>query len=303
MLRLFARFALIAMCVGAAFSGAFGAEDLTEAQMVKAKKWAANNALFVLYHEMAHLLVDQLQLPVLGKEEDAADNMASWILLNKHTQEADQAIADAARGWLLSGIAYGTRFDRIDFYDQHSLDQQRAYAIVCLMVGSDSTAFGPVASEYSMAGDRQDSCYFDYRTLARSLEAVLSPYWAKNADGTEVEITYHSAAGRLKPAADAFKESGVFEEVANELETTYAIPRTVNFRAKRCGEPNAFYDPETVEVIFCYELMADFLKLISDDMPEETEETEETGETEDTTTIPDAGGLGKADEKTKQVRS
>jgi hypothetical protein len=297
MLRLIARFALAAICVGAALSSALSAENLTEAQLVQAKKWAANNALFVLYHEVAHLLVDQLQLPVLGKEEDAADNMASWVLLNKHTAEADQAIADAARGWLLSGIAYGTRFDRIDFYDQHSLDQQRAYAIVCLMVGSDATAFSPVANEYSMAGDRQDSCYFDYRTLARSLEAVLAPYWAKNGEGTTVEITYHSAAGRLKAAADAFKESGVFEDVANELETTYSIPRTINFRAKRCGEPNAFYDPETVEVIFCYELMDDFMTLISREMPEETETTEVPPE--DTTTVPDAGGLGKADEKTR----
>ena len=288
MYRLLVSIALAGLCAVAALSGAFGAEKLTERQMEQARKWAANNALFVLYHEVAHLLVDQLQLPVLGKEEDAADNMASWVLLNKHTQEADQAIADAARGWLLSGVAYGTRFESADFYDQHSLDQQRAYAIVCLMVGSDATAFGPVANEYSMAGERKDSCYFDYRTLARSLESVLSPHWRKNAKGTEVQITYHSAAGRLKPAADAFKASGVFEDVAGELETQYAIPRKVHFRAKRCGEANAFYDPETVEVIFCYELMETFMALISKDMPEETE-----------TTIETSTGLGKADEKTR----
>ena len=75
MYRLLVSIALAGLCAVAALSGAFGAEKLTERQMEQARKWAANNALFVLYHEVAHLLVDQLQLPVLGKEEDAASGM------------------------------------------------------------------------------------------------------------------------------------------------------------------------------------------------------------------------------------
>lgn len=41
------------------------------------------------------------------------------------------------------------------------------------------------------------------------------------------------------------------------------------FNAQRCGEANAFYDPETVEVIFCYELMQDYMDLYADSMPDE----------------------------------
>ena len=32
------------------------------------------NAEFTLLHEMGHLLISELQLPVLGREEDAADH-------------------------------------------------------------------------------------------------------------------------------------------------------------------------------------------------------------------------------------
>ena len=33
------------------------------------------NAEFTLLHEMGHLLISELQLPVLGREEDAADQL------------------------------------------------------------------------------------------------------------------------------------------------------------------------------------------------------------------------------------
>ncbi|UJW85738.1 DUF4344 domain-containing metallopeptidase [Devosia sp. SL43] len=245
------------------------AQDLTKAQRAEVRRFAYNNSLFVLYHEVAHLLFHQLDLPILGKEEDAADNMATWTLLNKRTSEADTALADAAQGWILSGIAYDSGGDETDFAGAHSLDKQRAYAIVCLMVGMDDTAFRPIANEYRMERDRQDSCYWDYDTVNRSLQGLLGSRSNKSGQGTDVVVTYHDVSGRLKAAADAFKSSGVFDEVAEELRQNYSLREPVAFNAKRCGEANAFYDPETVEVIFCYELMQDYMELYTNAMPDE----------------------------------
>jgi hypothetical protein len=245
------------------------AQDLTKAQRAEVRRFAYNNSLFVLYHEVAHLLFHQLDLPILGKEEDAADNMATWTLLNKRTPQADRALADAAQGWILSGIAYDSGGDEMDFAGAHSLDKQRAYAIVCLMVGMDDTAFRPIANEYRMDRDRQDSCYWDYDTVNRSLQGLLGGRGNKSGQGTDVTVTYHDVSGRLKAAADAFKSSGVFDEVAEELRQNYSLREPVAFNAKRCGEANAFYDPETVEVIFCYELMQDYMELYTNAMPDE----------------------------------
>lgn len=228
-------------------------------------RFAANNSLFVLYHEMAHLLVDQLRLPVLGKEEDAADNMATWTLLNKRTAESDKALADAAEGWLLTGVAYGSGKYEEDFSAAHSLDKQRAYQIVCLMVGSDDTAFRPIANQYAIGRDRQDSCYWDYELVDRSLKGVLEEH---RGTSTKVSVTYHDAGGRLRFAADAFRSSGVFDEVAAEVREKYHLRRPIKFNARRCGEANAYYDPDTIEIIFCYELMKDFMELYAAEMPD-----------------------------------
>ena len=261
------------------------ADSLTPKQMETATAWAANNAMFVLYHEVAHLLVDQLRLPVLGKEEDAADAMASYTLLERNTHESDVAIADAAYGWLLSAGWYGEDFDDSDFYNPHSLDRQRAFQIVCFMVGSDASSFRKIADEYNIDRDRQETCAYDYDLLKRSLEGVLGTHWRRNTKGVDVEITYNTVSGNLKPAADAFRESGVFEQVAETLNANYALRSKVNFRAQRCGEPNAFYDPSSVEVIFCYELMDDFIAMISEDMPDEDGVE---------LTVPNPSGLGRA---------
>jgi len=268
MLALASRLAVVFLVVLAGASTGLGAEKLTPRQQQEAMAWAANNSLFVLYHEVGHLLVDQLGLPVLGREEDAADNMASFTLLQKHTHAADVAIADAAYGWLLTGKAYTPKPEDSDYYASHSLDRQRAFQIVCMMVGSNPDTFRKIADEYHIDAARQDECGYDWRRLKSSMDGVMRSYIAKNARPTDVTITYHAASGKLKAAAEAFKNSGVFEQVAEEIRAHYGLHNKVTLRAKRCGEANAFYDPDKVEVTFCYELMDDFVRLISKDMPD-----------------------------------
>lgn len=252
---------LAAAAVMLTLVGAAQAQALSKVERMEQQRFAKNNSLFVLYHEVAHLIFDQLDLPILGREEDAADNMASWMLLNQQTPQAEAALTDAARGWQLSGRAYNSGGYESDFYAAHSLDRQRSFQIVCLMVGSDVGAFRPIANEYHLDRDRQDSCYFDWETVDRSFSALLGVGRKAKHVGTEVTVSYHNVSGRLKSAADAFRSSRVFERVAEDLRTRFSLPKPVAFNAKRCGEANAFYDRDNVEVIFCYELMQDYMDL------------------------------------------
>jgi hypothetical protein len=296
MFRVFSRLACAAALAILPISAVPAAQTLTPRQQQQAEEWAANNVEFVLFHEIGHLLIDQLDMPVLGREEDAADNMATWTLLSLGTNDAEQTLRDAARGWLLSGIAYGANLDDTDYYDAHSLDRQRAFNIVCLMVGSNQTHFQAVATEYGIDEARQESCYFDHQTIDRSLTALLEGQrgQAANSRGTQVEVIYQQASGRLQDAAEAFKRSGVFENVANELRTHYHLSHHVTFRARRCGEANAYYDPELVEITMCYELMEDYLTLITNDMPQE-----DAGQ-QPPVTQPTNGGGGETEKKKKE---
>lgn len=260
---------------------AFAAERLTERQVKEAEAFAANNSLFFLYHEIGHLLIDQLALPVLGKEEDAADNMATYILLRQRSSRANRILTDAARGWLLSGDKYDVDIDKSDFYDAHSFDRQRAYQIVCLMVGSNPKSFGAVADDYEIDEMRQESCAFDYDLAERSMEGLLAPQWAaKDQKSTRVEIVYSPDYYDYAHAAEVFRRSGSLEQIAQELRTSYRLPKTVTLRARTCGDdPNAYYEADSVEIIFCYELMDDLLNLIAGDLPEDTVSSDRVGRT------------------------
>lgn len=261
MRRLLKVFVVILAGLSSQNAVAFDLSGLSKTERAETIEFAVNNSLFTLYHEVAHLLIDKLGLPVLGREEDAADNIATWILLQKKTPDANDALIDAARGWRLTGDSFDNIFTDDDYASGYSPERQRSLQIVCMMVGADGAAFRQVADRYAIHSARQDTCFYDYNMLDRSMRGLLPA----NDKGTRVDVRYRNGGSHLRLAERIFRNSGIFDDVAEEIRQGYRIDGRVRFTAKSCGEPNAFYDPQTVEIIFCYELMQDFIDLHSVD--------------------------------------
>ena len=116
-------------------------KKMSEEQQWDMVEFVTGNMLFVALHELGHALVGQLRLPVLGREEDAADYFATLAMLETGTEFSVNVLVQAARGWFLSDRRDKKQGNMLTFYDEHGLDQQRAFAIVCLMVGSDAQQF------------------------------------------------------------------------------------------------------------------------------------------------------------------
>src|SRR5688572_11042081 len=89
--------------------GQFETEDETAEAL-------AGAYLAVVLHEAGHALVDVLELPVTGREEDAVDQLSAWILIE--ADDADSVLGAAA--------TYYTDSEHVDedFADEHSLDKQ-----------------------------------------------------------------------------------------------------------------------------------------------------------------------------------
>lgn len=255
--------ALAVACLGGVTPAT--AQELTEEQQVLATEFAYNNGLFVLYHEIGHLFVGELDLPVLGKEEDAADSLASVMLLVQETDESSQALIDAADGWYLTEYSGDAEtYESADFYDEHSLSIQRAYQVVCLMVGANPETFGEVADEFEMDSDRQESCAFDYQQAATSWASLLEPY--EGSDGAAIAVVYEPADEDYADIAQFLQDAEFLEGAAAWVTGNYALPREVTFRATLCGEENAYYSFDDAEITFCYELLPFFFSLIEQNM-------------------------------------
>ena len=234
---------------------------LANREMDKSVRYVINNSLFTIYHEVGHLLVDKLDWPVLGREEDVADNFATYFLLSQRRRSFQQALKDAALGWKLEDQFYGGERDESDYYAVHSLDLQRAFQIVCMMVGEDRETFYTTAQEWGIDRIRQATCKDDYRQISRSIERLIrsSPNGSATA---KVEIEYERAGTDLSLAYKTLRNSRLLESVAQDLRTNYGLTQNIKITASRCGEANAFYDKELSEIIMCYELLQDYFNTI-----------------------------------------
>lgn len=238
------------------------AQILADRELDKTVRFVINNTLFTMYHEVGHLLVDKLEWPVLAREEDVADNFASYILLSQRRRSVQQALKDAALGWKLEDQFYGNERDDSDFYALHSLDLQRAFQIVCMMVGQDRDNFYTTAQEWGIDRERQATCQDDYQQISRSIERLLKSS-ADNSARANVTIEYERAGTRLSLAYKTLRDSRLLESVAEDLRANFGLTQDIKITASRCDEANAFYDTDTSEIIMCYELLEDYFTTIN----------------------------------------
>jgi hypothetical protein len=56
---------------------------------------------YTLYHEIGHSLIDVLDLPVTGREEDVVDQLSTYILVEKGGEKGEQMALEGARFWYL----------------------------------------------------------------------------------------------------------------------------------------------------------------------------------------------------------
>lgn len=127
--------------------------------------YAGDSLEHTLYHEMGHALVDLLNIPVLGKEEDAVDDFGIIMLILTRKDGDDRAVS-AAELFFMEGEEI-EEFTDEDLMDEHSLDDQRGFRSLCLVYGSDPEKYEDIAKDLEMDEDRRLMCEetFERQTL------------------------------------------------------------------------------------------------------------------------------------------
>ena len=125
---------------------------------------------FVLFHEVGHALVDQWDLPVLGREEDAVDAF-STIFMTDIVDEGEFALAGADFFYYLAGTG---KLSEVDFADEHSFNKQRSYSIACWVYGSNTNRYGYLKSV--LPAERRVRCPDEYRKLKKAWFSLLKPH-------------------------------------------------------------------------------------------------------------------------------
>jgi hypothetical protein len=212
--------------------------DLSPARRKEMVEFVIGNMLFALLHERAHALITEMGLPVLGREEDAADSHAVVAMLNVGTEVTHKVLIAAAKGWFLSAERNEREGFPLVFYDEHGMDRKRAYQIICLMVGSDPEKFADLATNMKMPEERQGTCAGDYSNAPWSWEPVLKPHRrAPDQPKQTVNVAYGSE-GDYAAFAQALRTTGLIEMVAERVADRYVWRRPITFDVKACGKPS-----------------------------------------------------------------
>jgi hypothetical protein len=237
-------------------------KNLSEQQRIARVEFVLGNTFFILLHELGHVHISEMKLPVLGREENEADTFAAITMLRVVTGFSERVLSNASQGWFLNSRRDTQTGAMPAYYDGHDLSPQRAYQVVCLMVGSDPVRFKHLADDAKMPESRQQSCKHDYEKALRGWNAVLAPY-RRAADQPEVEVhvVYGDAQGMFAPFARAFRDLRILETVAERTAALYTWPAPFTLEMLSCDGPNASWDDERRTLKICYQLAFDFAQL------------------------------------------
>jgi Putative metallopeptidase len=235
---------------------------LTEQQRIDRVEFVAGNTLVLLSHELGHVLIAEMHLPLLGREEDAADTYAALRMLTFGTSFSQHELAQAAQGWFLNDRRDQEVGEKPLYYDEHNLSQQRAYQILCLMVGSDPDKFKGLADQVKMPEERQRSCKRDFAKTSEGWQTVLKPWFREPGDPeTKIDVIYGDGKGMYDGVANMFRSIRFLETVAANSAARYKWPHPFTLKMESCGHPGTDYDDEARVITICYETPFDFAEL------------------------------------------
>lgn len=265
------------------------------------EEFVAGSTAFAVYHEFGHFLIDEYDLPILGRgQEDMADAYATFELA-PHTASAQMQAA--VRLWLY--LAFDKGATPVAWWDEHSLDHQRAFDVACVLTGRWPQRYAGLPEAFGAPPKRAALCA---REAPRRQVAWVETLRAHNAaliDRQKAVVTYLPAPAELADSEKWLRANGLLEAVATEIQR-YKLPewriqwrekldkdmaegrlsvnafdstkQRVDVMAKSCGAANAYFAPVTDKpvvpgvlpkgarpqrprLVLCYELIDKFRTL------------------------------------------
>jgi hypothetical protein len=239
--------------------------DVEAAKRARAVEFLLGSLVFTLGHEFGHAAISEFGLPVLGREEDAADGFAALLLLRIGNSFTQQATIDAATGLVAIGRFKEQANEPINFYSEHGFDMQRAAYIACLMYGSNPTVFASLAERAQIPAERRETCPRDFQQTEAAWKYMLENSLRRNARpsarGRNIRperhspIVYSPPPADLVPARDFLVRTKLLESVRDFVVRNFAFREGLTIEAKSCGRADAAWFGDDRRMVLCYELV------------------------------------------------
>ena len=126
----------------------------------------------LILHETAYAIFDLLQIPVWGREEDAADRLAAFVML----QFGKEVAVTTLTGSLWFFEASNRTWTGSDFAQKASPETQRFYNYLCIAYGGDPATFTEIVRDTLLRTRRARRCADEYKELSNAFTKTILPY-------------------------------------------------------------------------------------------------------------------------------
>jgi hypothetical protein len=132
-------------------------------------------------HEVAHAVFDLLQVPVWGREDDAADRVSAVVMVQFGEEVALTTIVGTAKFFEYSQHTW----TGADFAELNSTEAQRFYNYLCIAYGGDPITFrflaprpGPPSATGlpALPEKRARQCAREYAQVSHAFDLRIMPY-------------------------------------------------------------------------------------------------------------------------------
>jgi hypothetical protein len=137
---------------------------------------AVGQFFYVFAHEMGHAVFDVFHVPIFGRAEDAADQFATYILLQFGKDQARRLIGGAAYAYHMYVQHPLVTAPLVAFSDVHGAPAQRFYNLICLAYGANPKVFGDVFDKGYLPKERAQDCKREYEQVALAFQDLIEPH-------------------------------------------------------------------------------------------------------------------------------
>jgi len=229
-----------------------------------ADNFVLGNVQFVLLHELAHLVIGEKKIPILGSEEYAADYIAAMMLIRPvsglpvSNETLLRFAVNTADGFVIAWQRSAEFASPIPYWSTHALTVQRFSTVACLLYGSNPERFAALPGLVQMPLARAESCPGEFEKAAYAVDWLFATYARHDDDphGAPVELRFESPPSRTSERLlQAIQARGLIQTTFSRLDDFFSLDAPATFVMRSCGRPQAAWIPATRELAFCYELL------------------------------------------------
>jgi hypothetical protein len=130
----------------------------------------------VFLHEFGHAAFELFDVPLFGREEDAADQFSAYIMLHMGKEEARRLILGTAYAYKLEAEDPSEKMTMSKYADEHGTPAQRFYNLMCVAYGADAQLFEDLVAKGYLPKDRAEGCEEEFGQLQKAFQRLINPH-------------------------------------------------------------------------------------------------------------------------------